>query len=145
MAVKNLGFTGVTPNNSFKPNLLRYTKAMAEKACHGFVSTTQVGLTQVLGAMRRLLLLPLLMLAGCSGGPNEAQRRADFMTLRPGCTLIASDPGDGDSDNVWVEFTYQCGTASQPLKTEALYERRGRTWTLNGKTQPSDPSGSAGT
>jgi hypothetical protein len=37
------------PNNSFKPNLLRYTKAMAEKACHGFASTTQVGLTQALG------------------------------------------------------------------------------------------------
>ncbi|HHY1018950.1 TPA: hypothetical protein ACVY19_006471, partial [Klebsiella michiganensis] len=34
------------PNNSFKPNLLRYTKAMAERACHGFGSTTQVGLTQ---------------------------------------------------------------------------------------------------
>lgn len=42
------------PNNSFKPNLLRYTKAMAEKACHGFGSTTQVGLTQALG--------------GCCGG-----------------------------------------------------------------------------
>src|SRR3546814_462706 len=40
----------VAPNNSFKPNLLRYTKAMAEKACHGFGSTTQVGLTQALGA-----------------------------------------------------------------------------------------------
>ena len=32
-------------NNSFKPNLLRYTKAMAEEACHDFGSTTQVGLT----------------------------------------------------------------------------------------------------
>src|SRR5690606_38351822 len=41
---------GQRPNNSFKPNLLRYTKAMAEKACHGFGSTTQVGLTQALGA-----------------------------------------------------------------------------------------------
>ena len=40
---------GLRPNNSFKPNLLRYTKAMAEKACHGFASTTQVGLTQALG------------------------------------------------------------------------------------------------
>ncbi len=37
------------PNNSFKPNLLRSTKAMAGKACHGFGSTTQVGLTQALG------------------------------------------------------------------------------------------------
>src|SRR3546814_12322491 len=36
-------------NNSFKPNLLRSTKAMTEKACHGFGSTTQVGLTQALG------------------------------------------------------------------------------------------------
>src|SRR3546814_2325419 len=40
--------TSVPPNNSFKPNLLRSTKAMAEKACHGFGSTTQVGLTQAL-------------------------------------------------------------------------------------------------
>ncbi|MGY0556290.1 hypothetical protein [Lysobacter sp. A421] len=29
--------------------MLRYTKVMAEKACHGFGSTTQVGLTQALG------------------------------------------------------------------------------------------------
>ncbi len=34
------------PNNSFKPNLLRYNKIVAEKACHDFASTTQVGLTQ---------------------------------------------------------------------------------------------------
>lgn len=45
---------GAAPNNSFKPNLLRYTKAMAEKACHGFASTTQVGLTQALGRMTEL-------------------------------------------------------------------------------------------
>src|SRR3546814_3417580 len=45
----NCQMTSETPNNSFKPNLLRYTKAMAEKACHGFGSTTQVGLTQALG------------------------------------------------------------------------------------------------
>ena len=36
-------------NNSFKPNLLRYGKNVAEKACHAFASATQVGLTQVLG------------------------------------------------------------------------------------------------
>ena len=39
----------MSSNNSFKPNLLRYTKVMAERACHGFASTTQVGLTQALG------------------------------------------------------------------------------------------------
>src|SRR3546814_5640718 len=41
--------SGRKPNNSFNPNLLRYTKSRAEKACHGFGSTTQVGLTQALG------------------------------------------------------------------------------------------------
>ena len=33
------------PNKAFKPNLLRYRKRVAEKACHAFASTTQVGLT----------------------------------------------------------------------------------------------------
>ncbi len=35
---------------SFKPNLFRSTKHMAEKACHVFGSATQVGLTQALGS-----------------------------------------------------------------------------------------------
>src|SRR3546814_16279527 len=38
----------VTPNNSFKPNLLRYTNNMAERACHVVASATQVGLTPAL-------------------------------------------------------------------------------------------------
>jgi len=37
------------PNNSFKPKPLRSGKGMADKACHAFASTTQFGLTQVLG------------------------------------------------------------------------------------------------
>ena len=41
-------------NNSFKPNLLRYGKSVAEKACHAFASTTQVGLTQALGTLTKL-------------------------------------------------------------------------------------------
>jgi hypothetical protein len=68
-------------NNSFKPNLLRYTKAMAEKACHDFGSTTQVGLTQVLGLtlrhlMKLVLLTMLICLAGCASAPPE---RPDFI------------------------------------------------------------------
>src|SRR3546814_2210695 len=43
------------PNNSFKPNLLRYTNNMAGRACHVVASATQVGLTQVLGLMRKLI------------------------------------------------------------------------------------------
>ena len=38
------------PNQSFKPTLLRSTKPMAGRACHGFGSATQRGLTQSLGS-----------------------------------------------------------------------------------------------
>ena len=41
--------SGLSSNNSFKPNLLRYTNNMAGKACHVVGYATQVGLTQVLG------------------------------------------------------------------------------------------------
>ena len=56
------------PNNSFKPNLLRYSKSVAEKACHAFASTTQVGLTQALGAAMKLVssLIALTALSGCA-------------------------------------------------------------------------------
>ena len=39
---------GQPPNNSFKPNLLRYTNNVAGKACHVVGYATQVGLTQAL-------------------------------------------------------------------------------------------------
>ena len=61
------------PNNSFKPNLLRSGKNMAEKACHVFTSTTQVGLIQALGDMgqrsaRAILCatIGLALLAACA-------------------------------------------------------------------------------
>jgi hypothetical protein len=41
----------LAPNNSFKPNLLHSGKSVAEKACHAFTSTTQVGLIQALASM----------------------------------------------------------------------------------------------
>ena len=44
----------VVPNNSFKPNLLRYTNHMAERACHVVASATQVGLTQALGLTSKI-------------------------------------------------------------------------------------------
>src|SRR3546814_282218 len=40
---------GMSPNNSFKPNALRYTNNTAVKACHVVGSATHVGLTQALG------------------------------------------------------------------------------------------------
>ena len=42
-------YRNITPNKSFKPNLLRYGNGVAEKACHAVTFTAQVGLTQALG------------------------------------------------------------------------------------------------
>ena len=62
--------SGAAPNNSFKPNALRYTKHMADKACHVFGSTTHVGLTQALGRMTRIGATGLLLvLVACSQSP----------------------------------------------------------------------------
>src|SRR3546814_12081282 len=72
-----VGHAGVRPNNSFKPNLLRYTKAMAEKACHGFGSTTQVGLTHAVGATPRATRFDSTETPGSRVGPR------DNSTLRP--------------------------------------------------------------
>ena len=46
---KRLMGTSLLSNDAFKPKPLRSTKHMADKACHVFGSTTQFGLTQVLG------------------------------------------------------------------------------------------------
>ena len=43
------------PNNSFKPNLLRYGNGVAEEACHAVACTAQVGLTRALAGANSLL------------------------------------------------------------------------------------------
>ena len=71
-------FTDRRPNNSFKPNLFRYGKSVAEKACHAFASTTQVGLTQAFGRMRKpILAIAFLLLVACSHvTPHDAREIA---------------------------------------------------------------------
>ena len=44
---------GLSPNNSFKPKLLRSGNGVAEKACHAVSCATQFGLTQALGPLCR--------------------------------------------------------------------------------------------
>jgi hypothetical protein len=100
----------VGPNNSFKPNLLRSTKAMAEKACHGFGSTTQVGLTQALAltnfpalpssAMRRSLLLVIFILLLMSDSySQEFERGVVYSYLKDGRRhYSASPPPEGVQD-----------------------------------------------
>ena len=62
------------PNNSFKPNLLRYTNNVTDKACHVAGSATQVGLTQALDVMKRLLVAVVFfsLLLGCQ--PAQVER-----------------------------------------------------------------------
>src|SRR3546814_13336714 len=51
-------------------NLLRYTNNMAGRACHVVASATQVGLTQVLGLMRKLIATAALTFSClCSASP----------------------------------------------------------------------------
>ena len=78
----------VPPNQSFKPTLLRSTKPMAGRACHGFGSATQRGLTQSLGFMGDIMAFSpqereaLLSVKGV--GPTVIQRleQIGFSSLR---------------------------------------------------------------
>src|SRR3546814_3635617 len=59
----------MSANNSFKPNLLRCTNNLADKACHVVGSATQVGLTQALALMPKIsasLAIFLALCAACS-------------------------------------------------------------------------------
>jgi hypothetical protein len=62
----------IAPNNSFKPNLLRYSNGVAEKACHAVASTTQVGLTQALAVMSIIFAIAtsLLVVPPAAGKPE---------------------------------------------------------------------------
>src|SRR5690606_11810408 len=92
------------PNNSFKPNLLRYTKHMAEKACHVFGSTTQVGLTQALGVMGKSVVV-----VGTGFANRDGRNRADIIRrfCRPGVALTLvrepDNPHDRSAVAVYVE------------------------------------------
>ena len=63
--------SGLSPNNSFKPNLLRYTNNMAEKACHVVASATQVGLTQALDGKESALVVAVRRYAQLLLHPTE--------------------------------------------------------------------------
>ena len=60
---------GTRPNNSFKPNPLRYTNNLAGKACHVVGSATRVGLTQALEPMSNFLRTTIFILLAIAAGP----------------------------------------------------------------------------
>ena len=69
----------------------------------------------------------LSMLTGCCG-PDENQLRADFMELHPGCTIDSMGASEGDSDNVYVLFSYRCGDSKKMKSSEFLYQRKRGEW-----------------
>lgn len=81
---------GRRPNNSFKPNLFRSTKHMAEKACHVFGSATQVGLTQALDHSMSNCAICQAPLPHCSAAciyavpESEAPWRGDYAAMHRG-------------------------------------------------------------
>src|SRR3546814_9666177 len=73
----------IAPNSSFNPNPLRSTNNMAGRACHVVGSTTQVGLTQVLGLMisdsdtARNAIFEILDNQLAQGSPPEVRETLD--------------------------------------------------------------------
>lgn len=45
---------------------------------------------------------------GCGRQPGNAQLRADALRLHPDCTLMDTDPGEGDSDTVYMHLRFDC-------------------------------------
>ena len=83
------------PNNSFKPNLLRYSKNMAGKACHVLASTTQVGLIQALGLMTAFAaILFFSVLVSAAAVPDEV---ASYVEEREHCEHFGQEPIEGHS------------------------------------------------
>ncbi len=116
------------PNNSFKPNLLRYGNGVAEKACHAVTSTTQVGLTQVLGLMIKFMavLLTAITLLGCESSPERARVGS---TQLQGCSIKlqqlrvrscaaqkkAVRPGSSQEEmNTWVNLAAEISALNEP-------------------------------
>ena len=84
----------VRPNNSFKPNLLRYSNNMAGKACHVLASTTQVGLIQALGLMSKLSKVVILFVAFVVGVACSILFAIGYVAATYRCTPTILEPCD---------------------------------------------------
>ena len=80
--------------------------------------------------MRKLLppLVASLLMAGCSG-PSDGQIEREFQSRHPGCDLLSSEIGEGDSDNVYVTFSMRCLDGGES-RTEALFQKTAGEWVL---------------
>ena len=106
----------MAPNNSFKPNLLRYGKSVAEKACHAFVSTTQVGLTQALNtsaARSWRLRFSLPIKAGSADCP--AARKHARKAVRSGAAKLALRRRPHRFSGTFARRGRACGGLIEPV------------------------------
>lgn len=79
-------------------------------------------------AVRGWLLCLLPCLAACGvHAPDREQIARDAQARHPGCAVIDADPGEGDSDNVYMTIDLQCANGTM-RRFEALYQRPDDGW-----------------
>jgi hypothetical protein len=87
----------------------------------------------------RLVLALLIALSAASCSPVDAKAiRAEFERTHPGCHVSALQVGEGDSDNVYVQFRFRCGAESKNQEETWLYQRSGSEWKATARV-PKDP------
>ena len=83
--------------------------------------------------MRIFLLILLLIIVAC--GPSNQQLQNDFSKLHPGAKVISADPGEGDSDNVYIHFRYKENEGAEEKEEIWLYQRLNGEWQSRGQVQ----------
>ncbi|MGY1426496.1 hypothetical protein [Lysobacter sp. A289] len=109
------------PNNSFKPNLLRYSKSVAQKACHAFASTTQVGLIQALGLMTVFWKKPTFQdpqLGLLSHSGNVWQSKS--IRTVSGEVLVSLEGGPASPDPIALAMAHDVLPNTEPVVKSAM-------------------------
>ena len=106
----------VAPNNSFKPNLLRYGNGVAEVACHAVACTAQVGLTRALNtsaARSWRLRFSLPIKAGSADCP--AARKHARKAVRSGAAKLALRRRPHRFSGTFARRGRACGGLIEPV------------------------------
>jgi hypothetical protein len=75
-----------------------------------------------------LLLVASLLMVGCAG-PDDQQIEQEFRSRHPGCDLLSTETGEGDSDNVYVTFRMRCPDGDE-TSTQALFQKVDGEWVI---------------
>lgn len=118
----------------------RFTQRAGRRGAHFELPNPRPPVTSVVKYRMRFafIFLPALAVAGCSS-PTEAQIQADFERHHPGCVLLGHGPGEGDSDNVYVEADFEC--SGNRAKDSMLYQKIEGQWQFKASPKPTDEPG----